>query len=60
LSFAASTGAAIIDHDSEFQYDGRPVAALQSLNASNIIFNGGHFAAHIGKMKHNIGIGVIR
>lgn len=46
LAFAASTGAAIIedDYDSEFQYDGRPVAALQCLDGSESIFYVGTFS----------------
>jgi GntR family transcriptional regulator/MocR family aminotransferase len=42
LAFAAAAGAAIIedDYDSEFHYDGRPVAALQGLDSSNVFYVG--------------------
>ena len=40
LGFAASAGAAIIedDYDSEFHYDGRPVAALQGMDGTGRVF----------------------
>ncbi|MBN9485902.1 MAG: PLP-dependent aminotransferase family protein [Alphaproteobacteria bacterium] len=40
LGFAASAGAVIIedDYDSEFHYDGRPVASLQGLDRGNTVF----------------------
>ena len=46
LAFAASVGAAIIedDYDSEFHYDGRPVAALQGLDDSGSVFYVGTFS----------------
>jgi GntR family transcriptional regulator/MocR family aminotransferase len=46
LAFAASAGAAIIedDYDSEFHYDGRPVAALQGLGESDNVFYVGTFS----------------
>ncbi len=46
LAFAASNGAAIIedDYDSEFHYDGRPVAALQGLDETGSVFYVGTFS----------------
>lgn len=46
LAFARSVGAAIIedDYDSEFHYDGRPVAALQGLDESGCVFYVGTFS----------------
>lgn len=46
LAFAASTGAAIVedDYDSEFHYDGRPVAALQGLDDAGSVFYVGTFS----------------
>lgn len=46
LAFAASTGAAIVedDYDSEFHYDGRPVAALQGLDDTGGVFYVGTFS----------------
>ena len=46
LAFAASVGAAIIedDYDSEFHYDGRPVAALQGLDDAGCVFYVGTFS----------------
>jgi GntR family transcriptional regulator/MocR family aminotransferase len=46
LAFAGSAGAAIIedDYDSEFHYDGRPVAALQGLDESGRVFYVGTFS----------------
>ncbi len=46
LRFAASVGAVIVedDYDSEFHYDGRPVAALQGLDESGRVFYVGTFA----------------
>lgn len=46
LAFANDTGCAIVedDYDSEFHYDGRPVAALQGLDRSGRVFYVGTFA----------------
>ena len=46
LAFAASVGAAIVedDYDSEFHYDGRPVAALQGLDDAGSVFYVGTFS----------------
>ena len=46
LRFAARAGAAIIedDYDSEFHYEGKPVAALQGLDASGHVFYVGTFS----------------
>lgn len=46
LGFAAAAGALIIedDYDSEFHFDGRPVAALQGLDAAGRIFYVGTFS----------------
>lgn len=46
LAFASAAGAAIIedDYDSEFHYDGRPVAALQGLDNSGGVFYVGTFS----------------
>jgi GntR family transcriptional regulator/MocR family aminotransferase len=46
LAFAASVGATIIedDYDSEFHYDGRPVAALQGLDETGCVFYVGTFS----------------
>lgn len=46
LSLAASAGAQIVedDYDSEFHYDGRPVAALQGLASSDSVFYIGTFS----------------
>lgn len=46
LAFAASIGAAIVedDYDSEFHYDGRPVAALQGLDDTGSVFYVGTFS----------------
>jgi len=46
LAFAASAGAAIIedDYDSEFHYDGRPVAALQGIDETGSVFYVGTFS----------------
>jgi GntR family transcriptional regulator / MocR family aminotransferase len=46
LAYAASVGATIIedDYDSEFHYDGRPVAALQGLDETGCVFYVGTFS----------------
>lgn len=46
LAFAGLAGAAIIedDYDSEFHYDGRPVAALQGLDETGSVFYVGTFS----------------
>jgi GntR family transcriptional regulator/MocR family aminotransferase len=46
LAFAGLAGAAIIedDYDSEFHYDGRPVAALQGLDETGGVFYVGTFS----------------
>lgn len=46
LAFVDGVGAAIIedDYDSEFQYDGKPVAALQGLDVSGSVFYVGTFS----------------
>ncbi len=46
LRFATSVGAAIVedDYDSEFHYDGRPVAALQGLDGSGRVVYVGTFS----------------
>ena len=46
LAFAGTVGAAIVedDYDSEFHYDGRPVAALQGLDDSGRVFYVGTFS----------------
>lgn len=46
LRFAKATGAVLIedDYDSEFQYDGRPVASLQGLDAAGRVFYVGTFS----------------
>jgi GntR family transcriptional regulator / MocR family aminotransferase len=46
LAYAANAGAIIVedDYDSEFHYDGRPVAALQGLDESGGVFYVGTFA----------------
>ena len=46
LAFAKSVGALIIedDYDSEFHYDGRPVAALQGLDEAGRVFYVGTFS----------------
>ncbi len=46
LAFASGVGAAIIedDYDSEFHYDGRPVAALQGLDDTGCVFYVGTFS----------------
>jgi GntR family transcriptional regulator / MocR family aminotransferase len=46
LAFAGGAGAAIIedDYDSEFHYDGKPVAALQGLDDSGSVFYVGTFS----------------
>jgi GntR family transcriptional regulator / MocR family aminotransferase len=46
LAFAAAVGAVIIedDYDSEFHYDGRPVAALQGLDDGGSVFYVGTFS----------------
>lgn len=46
LAFAARVGAAVIedDYDSEFHYDGRPVAALQGLDDTGCVFYVGTFS----------------
>ncbi len=46
LGFANEVGAAIVedDYDSEFHYDGRPVAALQGLDESGRVFYVGTFS----------------
>lgn len=46
LAFAKAAGAAIIedDYDSEFHYDGRPVAALQGLDDAGSVFYVGTFS----------------
>jgi GntR family transcriptional regulator/MocR family aminotransferase len=46
LAFAAKAGAAVIedDYDSEFQYDGRPIAALQGLDEAGLVFYVGTFS----------------
>ncbi len=46
LAFATSSGAAVIedDYDSEFHYDGRPIAALQGIDDSGSVFYVGTFS----------------
>jgi GntR family transcriptional regulator/MocR family aminotransferase len=46
LRFAASVGAVLIedDYDSEFHYDGRPVASLQGLDQAGCVFYVGTFS----------------
>ena len=46
LAYAADAGAIIVedDYDSEFHYDGRPVAALQGLDESGGVFYVGTFS----------------
>jgi len=46
LAFAATSGATIVedDYDSEFHYDGRPVAALQGLDERAAVFYVGTFS----------------
>jgi len=46
LAYAAGAGAIIVedDYDSEFHYDGRPVAALQGLDESGGVFYVGTFS----------------
>src|SRR5258708_16213561 len=46
MGFAGLNGAAIIedDYDSEFHYDGRPVAALQGLDETGSVFYVGTFS----------------
>jgi GntR family transcriptional regulator/MocR family aminotransferase len=46
LTFAGAVGAAIIedDYDSEFHYEGRPVAALQGLDEAGSVFYAGTFS----------------
>jgi GntR family transcriptional regulator/MocR family aminotransferase len=46
VAFAAAVGATIVedDYDSEFHYDGRPVAALQGLDEGERIFYVGTFS----------------
>jgi GntR family transcriptional regulator/MocR family aminotransferase len=46
LRFSKSTGAAVVedDYDSEFHYDGRPVASLQGLDGAGRIFYVGTFS----------------
>jgi GntR family transcriptional regulator/MocR family aminotransferase len=46
LAFAGKVGAAIVedDYDSEFHYDGKPVAALQGLDDSGRVFYVGTFS----------------
>lgn len=46
LRFAASVGAAVIedDYDSEFHYDGRPVASLQGLDEAECVLYVGTFS----------------
>jgi GntR family transcriptional regulator/MocR family aminotransferase len=46
LAFASAAGAVIIedDYDSEFHYDGRPVAALQGLDDTGSVFYVGTFS----------------
>jgi GntR family transcriptional regulator/MocR family aminotransferase len=46
LAFANGVGAAIIedDYDSEFHYEGKPVAALQGLDRTNNVFYVGTFS----------------
>ena len=46
LRFAKATGAALIedDYDSEFHYDGRPVASLQGLDGAGRVFYVGTFS----------------
>jgi GntR family transcriptional regulator/MocR family aminotransferase len=46
LTFAGAAGAAIVedDYDSEFHYDGKPVAALQGLDDSGGVFYVGTFS----------------
>ncbi|ALM84262.1 PLP-dependent aminotransferase family protein [Bordetella sp. N] len=54
LDLARRTGAAILedDYDSEFHYDGRPVAALQGLDTDGRVFHVGTFAkAMIGDVR---------
>lgn len=42
LAWAQRTGAVIIedDYDSEFRYEGRPLAALQGLNPAQVVYTG--------------------
>jgi GntR family transcriptional regulator/MocR family aminotransferase len=46
LAFAGAVGAAIVedDYDSEFHYDGKPVAALQGLDDTGRVFYVGTFS----------------
>ncbi len=46
LAFAGAAGAAVVedDYDSEFHYDGRPVAALQGLDDTACVFYVGTFS----------------
>jgi GntR family transcriptional regulator/MocR family aminotransferase len=46
LAFANAAGAAVIedDYDSEFHYDGRPIAALQGLDDTGSVFYVGTFS----------------
>jgi GntR family transcriptional regulator / MocR family aminotransferase len=46
LAFAGAVGAAIVedDYDSEFHYDGKPVAALQGLDDTGSVFYVGTFS----------------
>src|SRR5258708_34085912 len=46
LRFAASVGAVLIedDYDSEFHYEGRPVASLQGLDQAACVFYVGTFS----------------
>jgi GntR family transcriptional regulator/MocR family aminotransferase len=58
LAFAATSGAVIIedDYDSEFHYDGRPVAALQGLDAAASVFYVGTFSK---STFHDIRLGYV-
>jgi GntR family transcriptional regulator/MocR family aminotransferase len=46
LAFAGAVGAAVVedDYDSEFHYDGKPVAALQGLDDTSSVFYVGTFS----------------
>jgi GntR family transcriptional regulator / MocR family aminotransferase len=58
LAFAASSGATIVedDYDSEFHYDGRPVAALQGLDEGTSVFYVGTFSK---STFHDIRLGYV-
>jgi GntR family transcriptional regulator/MocR family aminotransferase len=58
LAFAASSGATIVedDYDSEFHYNGRPVAALQGLDERASVFYVGTFSK---STFHDIRLGYV-